>query len=114
MVLNFGIVEGLPEEEQEKLNNLKYIYDYHKSANRKKNRYYDGKITLGEVNLGIALPKNIGRLEIGCAWGAKTVDVLAARSMFDGFVNQNGDEAKSMDRIMRRNRMVAEYAKATK
>lgn len=36
MVLNFGIVEGLPEEEQEKLNNLKYIYDYHKSANRKK------------------------------------------------------------------------------
>ena len=39
MVLNFGIVEGLPEEEQEKLNNLKYIYDYHKSANRKKNRY---------------------------------------------------------------------------
>lgn len=114
MILNFGIVEGLPEEEQEKLNNLKYIYDYHKSANRKKNRYYDGKITLGEVNLGIALPRNIGRLEIGCAWGAKTVDVLAARSMFDGFVNQNGDEAKSMDRIMRRNRMVAEYAKATK
>ena len=59
MVLNLGIVEGLPDEEQEKLNNLKHIYDYHKSANRKKNRYYDGKITLGEVNLGIALPKNI-------------------------------------------------------
>ena len=57
------------------------------------------------MNLGIALPRNIGRLEIGCAWGAKTVDVLAARSMFDGFVNQNGDEAKSMDRIMRRNRI---------
>lgn len=112
MVLNFGIVEGLPEEEQQKLNNLKYIYDYHKSKNRLKRRYYGGKIKLSEVNLGIALPKNFGRLEIGCSWGAKTVDVLAARSMFDGFVGENGKEASVMNNIMKRNRMIAEYAKA--
>ncbi|WP_291235960.1 phage portal protein [Frisingicoccus sp.] len=114
MLLNFGIVDGLPEEEQEKLNKLKYIYDYHKSSNRKKRRYYNGKITLKEVNLGIALPRDFGRLEIGCAWGAKAVDVLAARSMFDGFVMQNGSDASEMDQIMKRNRLVAEYSKACK
>lgn len=114
MVLNFGIVEGLPEKEQEKLNKLKYIYDYHKSSNRKKRRYYNGKITLKEVNLGIALPSDFGRLEIGCAWGAKAVDVLAARSMFDGFVTQNGSDASEMDQIMKRNRLAAEYSKACK
>ena len=90
MELNFGIVEGLPDEEQRQLRELKYIYDYHRTTNRKKRRYYNGKITLQEVNLGIALPYGIRRLQIGCSWGAKTVDVLAARSMFDGFVTENG------------------------
>ena len=46
MELNFGRVEGLPPEEQQWLQELKYIYDYHRSANRKKRRYYNGKVTL--------------------------------------------------------------------
>lgn len=114
MELNFGIVEGLPEEEQGWLNELKYIYDYHRTSNRKKRRYYNGKITLNEVNLGIALPSGLGKLEIGCAWGAKTVDVLASRSMFDGFVTENGTKSEDMDAIMRRNHLIAEYNKAVK
>lgn len=114
MELNFIRVEGLPQEEQEKLNDLVEIYRYHRSANRKKKRYYNGKITLREVNLGIALPSDFGRLEIGCAWGAKTVDVLASRSMFDGFVTKNGTDAENMEAIMRRNHLIAEYNKATK
>ena len=65
MELNFGRVEGLPPEEQQWLQELKYIYDYHRSANRKKRRYYNGKVTLNEVNLGIALPAGLGKLEIG-------------------------------------------------
>lgn len=114
MELNFGRVVNLPPEEQEKLNDLREIYSHHRSANRKKRRYYNGKITLREVNLGIALPTDFGRLEIGCAWGAKTVDVLASRSMFDGFVTKNGTEAEAMEAIMRRNHLIAEYNKATK
>ena len=62
MELNFGRVEGLPPEEQQWLQELKYIYDYHRSANRKKRRYYNGKVTLNEVNLGIALPAGLGKL----------------------------------------------------
>lgn len=114
MVLNFGIVDGLPEEEQKKLNNLQYVYNYHVNKNEKKKRYYEGKITLNEVNLGIALPNAFSKLEIGCAWGSKTVDVLAARSMFDGFVMENGKSADTMKQIMKRNHMIKEYTKACK
>ncbi|MCD7856916.1 MAG: phage portal protein [Clostridiales bacterium] len=114
MELNFGYVDGLPPEEHRKLAELKEIYDFHKSSNRTKRRYYNGKITLAEVNLGIALPNGFGRLEVGCAWGAKTVDVLAARSMFDGFVGQNGADADEMNDIIQRNHLIAEYTKACK
>lgn len=114
MELNFGKVVNLPEEEQRWLNETKYIYDFHRTANRKKRRYYNGKITLSEVNLGIALPSGLGRLEIGCAWGAKTVDVLASRSMFDGYVTENGTKPDDMDQIMKRNHLIAEYNKAVK
>ena len=114
MELNFGRVVNLPEEEQKWLNEAKYIYDFHRSSNRKKRRYYNGKITLNEVNLGIALPSGLGRLEIGCAWGAKTVDVLASRSMFDGYVTESGTKSDDMDQIMKRNHLIAEYNKAVK
>ena len=51
-------------------------------------------------------------LEIGCAWGAKTVDVLAARSMFDGFVSANGNEAEELERVVVGNNLIYEYMKA--
>lgn len=114
MNLSFGWVEGLPEEELIQLNELAKVYNYHESANRKKRRYYDGKITLNEVNLGIALPSSIRKLEIGCAWGAKTVDVLASRSMFDGFVTEAGEIADELNQIIRRSKLLTSYSKAAK
>lgn len=114
MQLNFGFVEGLPPDEHRWLNELKEIYDYHCASNEKKQRYYEGDIRLGEVNLGIALPEGLSRLEIGCAWGAKTVDVLASRSMFDGFVTDNGTKSEDMERIVERNHLITEYNKAVK
>ena len=114
MDLNFGTVEGLPKEEQDELRWLLYVYKYHRSKNRLKRRYYNGHISLGEVNLGIALPGNISKLSIGCSWGKKTVDVLASRSMFDGFVSQNGNQSSVMQSIFLKNRMKAEYQKACK
>lgn len=107
-----GQVRGLGPYEQGILDDLRNIYFSHYSKNKEKDRYYDGKILLGEVNLGIALPKNMRGLEIGCAWGAKTVDVLAARSMFDGFVGTNGESVEDMDRIVTGNNLIAEYMKA--
>ena len=105
-------VAGFPIEEQEKLLKLLNVYDNHLSKNVEKNKYYEGKISLNEVNLGLALPDGMRKLEIGCAWGAKTVDVLAARSLFDGFVGANGNEVTELDQICINNDLIAEYAKA--
>lgn len=105
-ILDFSI------DEVKNLNSLVETYNAHITQNIEKDRYYEGKISLGEVNLGIALPEGMAKLEIGCAWGAKTVDVLAARSMFDGFVGTNGEETEILDKLVVENDLIAEYAKA--
>ena len=105
-------VVDLPIEEQIRLQKLLDIYQAHLSKNYEKNLYYEGQISLNAVNLGIALPEGLRRLEIGCAWGAKTVDVLAARSIFDGFVGLNGSNVEILDEIVLNNNMMTEYSKA--
>lgn len=103
---------GLNIEEIPRLHKLFDVFEHHLSANAKKNKYYEGKITLDDVNLGLALPDGMRKLEIGCAWGAKTVDVLAARSMFDGFVGMDGEDVEELDEIVIGNDLITEYAKA--
>lgn len=110
--LQFGHVPGLSEQEQTRLRDLADVFNYHQSRNAVKEKYYEGHITLNDVNLGIALPDGLRRLEVGCSWGQKAVDVLAARSMFDGFVGINGSAAESLAGIVRENRLVAQYSKA--
>lgn len=105
-------VNGLDEENQYRLQKLLNVFDSTQGKNAIKNRYYEGHVPLGEVNLGIALPEGLRGLEIGCAWGSKTVDVLAGRSMFDGFVGLNGEEVDQLEAIVRDNNLVAEYPKA--
>ena len=104
-------IVGLDQYEKARFANLVKRFNQHKSNNSQKNRYYEGKISLNEVNLGIALPDRLKRLEIGCAWGAKTVDVLAARSMSDGFGGSNGNDVEELDQIVIDNDLVTEYAK---
>ena len=101
-----------PVEEQVRFQNLINTFQTHAAKNAKKNKYYEGNISLREVNLGIALPEGLRNLEIGCAWGAKTVDVLAGRSIFDGFVGANGNEVDALDQVVIDNDLIAEYAKA--
>ena len=107
-------VQGLPDDEQAQLTDLLKIYKKHESKNNIKAKYYEGDITVGEVNLGIALPEGIRKLEIGCAWGAKAVDVLADRSMFDGFVGANGQPVEELMEIVAANRLISEYQKHTR
>lgn len=112
LLMSMAQVNGLPQSEQKKLNKLLEIYTAHATKNAIKERYYDGKITISEVNLGVAIPKQFKGLEIGCAWGAKAVDVLAARSMFDGFVDASGAESDELTRLVIDNNFVVEYGKA--
>lgn len=112
MSLNLNSVYGLDADAQENLSKLVKVYESHFSKNAKKDKYYEGNISVGDVNLGIALPKGLAGLEIGCSWGAKTVDVLAARSMFDGYVGANGSEISDLEEIEQDNDLITEYAKA--
>lgn len=105
-------VKGLPVEEQDRFTNLLAVYNRHFQSNLVKERYYEGRVTLNEVNLGLALPDGMLGLEIGCAWGAKTVDVLAGLSMFDGFVGINGSDVESLDQLVVDNNLIGEYMKA--
>lgn len=104
-------VAGLPEREQGMLQKLLNVYNNHEAANLKKDKYYEGHIQLSDVNLGIALPNGMRGLEVGCSWGAKTVDVLAARSMFDGYVSANGTEMQELDKVVQGNNLLYEYMK---
>ena len=110
--INAGNIKDFPIEEAEKFQKLLDVYQNNSSNNMTKNRYYEGKIPLSEVNLGIALPDTLRGLEIGCSWGAKCVDVLAARSMFDGFVGSEGENIEELDKITLDNNLIAEYMKA--
>ena len=112
VILDATNIQGFDPNEAARFNKLIQVYNNHSFKNAEKNRYYEGKVTLNEVNLGIALPENLSKLEIGCAWGAKTVDVLASRSMFDGFVGINGEDVETLDTITVNNNLIAEYMKA--
>lgn len=114
LTINPFSVAGLTDAEAAMLQKLLGVFSAHSAKNAIKDRYYEGKISLNEVNLGIALPDGLARLEIGCAWGAKCVDVLAARSMFDGFVGMDGNYVEELDRLVTDNRLVAEYMKAAR
>ncbi len=105
---------GFPIKEIARFQELLDIFNYHASNNATKDEYYEGNISLSQVNLGIALPRGLSRLEVGCAWGSKAVDVLAARSMFDGFVGSNGSEADEINRIVANNSLISEYMKAAR
>ena len=105
-------IKGFPAEEMSRFLELAETYNKHSAKNAEKDRYYEGRISLNSVNLGIALPNGLSGLEIGCAWGAKTVDVLAGRSMFDGFVGENGESVEILDRIAENNHLIDEYIKA--
>jgi hypothetical protein len=106
MIIDVNRILDFPEEEVPRLKYLVDEFERHKIANDKKNKYYEGRISLGSVNLGIALPQGVQGLEIGCAWGAKCVDVLAGRSICDGFVGANGEDVAELDDIVEANNLI--------
>ena len=113
-MVSVGKIHGMTKEDEVLFRELLKEFNDHESKNAEKQRYYEGAVKLSEVNLGIALPKNILGLEIGCEWGAKAVDVLASRSMFDGYVGKDGGTADQIKAIADRNALVSGYMKACK
>lgn len=114
MQLNIAVgnIKDFPQTEFEDFQNLLNVFNNYKSKNCTKKKYYEGNISLRSVNLGLALPESFSKLEVGCSWGSKTVDVLASRSMFDGFVGSNGRDVEILDEVVIANDLLTEYAKA--
>lgn len=107
-------VNGIPEAELEHLQDCADELTFRFAKNSEKRKYYEGKIKLSEVNLGLALPHGLRGLEIGCSWGAKTVDVLASRSMFDGFVAEDGTAFEELNAIVEGNQLLSAYSKLSR
>lgn len=114
LTLNAEQIKGLEFEDIQVVRDLVNVFNAHASSNSLKEKYYEGNVTLNDVNLGLALPSDnaLKNLRIGCDWGAKTVDVLASRSVFDGFVSGNGEISDVMEQIADDNKLVYEYNKA--
>lgn len=112
LTIDSSKIINFDEFENYRFQELLNVFNYHAIKNEQKEKYYEGKISLGSVNLGIALPDGISKLEIGCSWGAKTIDVLAGKSKFDGFVGLNGLDATELNEIVQENNLIAEYDKA--
>ena len=111
--LNYKLILEMPDKVLNQFEQCVRIFNKHQNANAVKSRYYEGKIPLSEVNLGIALPDNLSGLEMDCGWGGQAVDVLAERSIFDGFVGENGGDVDVVTQIAKRNKLLSEYPKAT-
>lgn len=109
-----GIVtaEGLTQDARRMLSDLLEVYHYHNSRNRLKRRFYEQRVTVGECNLGIALPRSLSNFEMACCWPEKAVTVLKDRSVFEGFVTTDGSTSDAITRIVRDNRLTSQYNKA--
>jgi hypothetical protein len=66
-LINQDMISGLGNREKMMLAELFDIYNAHYPANKKKCKYYEGNISLNDVNIGIALPNGISGVGIGCA-----------------------------------------------
>lgn len=114
--INFSGIEaadGLTADESEKLRKLVSVFNDRLSGNHRRMEYYEDKNQL--KNIGLSIPQNIAsKIDTHVGWAAKAVDYLAARSIFDGFTSQDGEDGDSgdLERIMRDNDFSVEYMKA--
>lgn len=74
---------------------------------RKKRRYYDAKQEFD--NIGIAVPESLSNFYSVLGWGTKAVDMLAERSIFEGYNFRSGTY-DVIDRAVQENDLIQEYS----
>ena len=103
-------VWGLPDEDQNQLNELVEVWKRKLVRNRNKKTYYEQKNVMKD--LGISIPPALKNMECALGWPAKSVDMLSVRSRFDGFVLP-GDEDIGINDIFSDNNFGVLYRQAT-
>lgn len=101
---------GLMEQHRQLVRDLVWAWQSHYDRNMKRDTYYRMHNRL--VDLGISVPPHLTRLNAACGWGAKTVNVMADHSRFDGYVADDADWQQLLDGVVRRNNMVSRWRKA--
>ncbi|MFP3156328.1 phage portal protein [Lachnospiraceae bacterium ZAX-1] len=103
-------VKGLTPDENQILNNLISLWSEKLARNEIRDRYYEGKHHV--YNIGISTPPQLRGFEMVTGWPAKAVDMLAARSQFDGFVYKGISDDPLKD-VIRQNDLKSIYHQST-
>lgn len=94
--LELPVVQGLTEDEENYMRRCFRQLIKTRPDNYKRSQYYNGHITLRD--LGYAMPNMIKHRAAACVgWCGKAVDMLADRSVFDGFTFEDGDDERIKD-----------------
>lgn len=102
---------GLTAEDAERVRSLVAVWQSKLPRNRLRNDFYHMHVDV--QNIGIAVsPQLQDRIRVACSWPAKAVDMLAQRSILDGFVFESGAEDEALQRIVLDNRMGMKYPMA--
>lgn len=107
---NIIYADGLSQEDSDRLYRLLQIWEAKLPRNRLRRMYYEQKIL--PKNIGIAISDEmVKKLNPSCGWAAKAVDMLADRSVFDGYVLDDGTVDEKLERIVQDNKVKQQYNK---
>lgn len=105
---NIVYADGLAQEDSDKLYRLLQVWSVKLERNMLRRMYYEQKVM--PANIGIAISDDMAkRLNPSCGWAAKAVDMLADRSVFDGYVFEDGSSDETLDRIVVDNKLQSKY-----
>lgn len=107
-----AMASGLTQEDSKTILQLIKVWQDKLPRNELRHRYYT--MHQKAESLGIAIPPKLEKLEQVCGWPAKTVDILANRSQFDGFVSEDDEISSALSTIVSLNKLKRGYRKACK
>ena len=106
-------IDGLTHDEQAEYQRLAQVWQATAPRNSLRMSYYLGHNRLKDLD--ISIPPSLKHTETVVGWPAKAVDMLAARSMFDGFVSSKDQENLfGLPEILEANQFDAAYDQAVR
>lgn len=103
---------GLRSDEREQLSRLLSVWQSKLPNNRLRNDFYYMHVNVDNIGISVS-PEFAELISVSCGWPAKSVDMLAQRSVPDGFKLESGRHIPELDRIMRDNNFYYKYSMAT-
>ena len=98
--------DGLSPEQSAMIGRLANVYRDNLPKNRRRMRYYMDRTR--PTNLGNELPARFRSMKVSVGWAAKSVDMLAARSIINGF-SAEGDSQALLDALCEESDMKSSY-----